>query len=821
MHSSHVTDSLFYYQGMVEPSSGGGRTPVLILWLGIDLLVTERLRTEIREVVESNEQCPETWLVFPAHLVDEVAALIQGEVRDRFENEVGFIYRLVSFDSGGRWAETEKMGSGADRIEADSIPTVAPELWRQGLRQIFRDTDSLYFSGPAFHFAKPSGIHTNYFLRASETATHNLHASFIAACLLSEITEQPLRMLSDTAGVHPILFHLRSLLQKLRGAPTIPIDSFGGYESFDEWISLISTGDLIVISSSTSGALVRKITGKLGAATPPIVTLYYLSDAPQHEFPNLCDLTFRGNGDFNTSGVLGSYFQHLESAFTPDEGCRYCQQRVPLLQLEGDSFLPRPDGLELRMITLKVFDRQPIDGANRDGRTQSAFFSDFYGLDVLQMQADGEPHLESRRQFRTTLAHLLEESEALGAKFRQELLTIRDSLQESLNMKAIDVFVATPDPDSIALTKWISAQSFGAEATVPVPRVFCRPGMLLDNASLAGALSSIPRGSSVVGVSSVVSTGRALLDLSRSLRVARDITVGYLAAIGHPPSLNSWQILINSLRWTAPDTKSDFRYGWLFERDPLEIQAETAWTAELNLALQVTEAEEKGSPEIIAGRARIEEIRALPIGAGQLFVDAAFDGVNKFELRPINSGFIAWNFDYSSRTRRDGLDHASQAEVFAAVSHMLHRSRFANADTKVGRLSSRLPRFVLDPANFDRYNDPQIQASILRSAHPGELDYRSDEDGSRAMTEVILHSLANLDEEAGAAAAEFIIALLTGLNSTNRTGLSLPLSYLQEISRRLQRIEIDLDQRAGPYMRGLIRLLIKLVPQSADQAAEA
>lgn len=809
MHTSHVTEGLFYFQGVVDTGVDGGRTPVLILWLGIDLLVTERLRGAIREAVETNEQCPETWLVYPAHLSEEANGLVEGELRSRFDNEVGFTYRMIAVDSRGQWSEGERIGSETHRIEASAIPALAPDLWRNGLRQVFRDTDSLFSSGPAFHFAKPSGAHTTYFLRASETATHNLHASFVATCLLAEIDEVPLRILSDTAGVHPILFHLRTLLQKLRDAPIIPIDSFGGYESFDDWVSLISSGDLIVISSSTSGALARKIGGRLGATTPPIITLYSLSAAVPNAHRTLCDLTYRGN-EFHTEGILGSYYLPLNPPHSVGDDCELCLQRVPVLQLEGDSFVPRPDGLELRMITRNVLDGTPIDAKHLGMRVQGDFFSDFYGLDVVHMVADHEESgSESRRQFRTHISHLLKESEPLAAKFRGELIGIRDELQISLAMKSVDAFVSTPDPDSIALTQWLAEQTFAGRFSNPTARVFCRPTLTIDEGELFVSLSSIPTGSNVVGVSAVVSTGRALLDLSRSLRaVPKGVKVGYLAAIGHPPSLNSWQILLKSLRWAAPDERSDFRFGWLLERDPLEMRAETAWTAELDLAAGVIGREPHGSAEAEAAAARIEHIRARPIGSRRLFIDPAFDGITEVELRPINRGFIAWDFDYSSQDRRDGRPYSSQAEVFASMSHMLHRSRFASADTAVGRLSSRLPGFVLDPANFDRYNDPQIQAAMLRSAHPGELDYRSDEDGSRAMTEVVLHSLANLDGEAGATAAEFVIALLIGLNPTPRSGLILRANDLAALVRRLEGIDADQTTSVGPYLRGLIRLLL-------------
>lgn len=68
---------------------------------------------------------------------------------------------------------------------------------------------------------------------------------------------------------------------------------------------------------------------------------------------------------------------------------------------------------------------------------------------------------------------------------------------------------------------------------------------------------------------------------------------------------------------------------------------------------------------------------------------------------------------------------------------------------------------LISPANFDRYNDGVIQASLLRAAKPVEMDYRVDEIFSRQMTDVLSSVLTNWNNAQGEAALEFLMALWT------------------------------------------------------------
>ena len=68
-------------------------------------------------------------------------------------------------------------------------------------------------------------------------------------------------------------------------------------------------------------------------------------------------------------------------------------------------------------------------------------------------------------------------------------------------------------------------------------------------------------------------------------------------------------------------------------------------------------------------------------------------------------------------------------------------------------------RSILDPANFSRFNDGIIQASILRAAYPEELSYGFDNDVSQEMTNTLETIIKYCDDEQGEALLEFLYAI--------------------------------------------------------------
>jgi hypothetical protein len=105
------------------------------------------------------------------------------------------------------------------------------------------------------------------------------------------------------------------------------------------------------------------------------------------------------------------------------------------------------------------------------------------------------------------------------------------------------------------------------------------------------------------------------------------------------------------------------------------------------------------------------------------------------------------------------LSQTTQADVYWTIQCVLHDLRIKSEN---GGLATTYHTTLISPANFDRYNDGVIQASLLRAAHPVELDYRVDPVFSRQMADVCMSVVRNWDNEQGEAALEFLMALWSG-----------------------------------------------------------
>jgi hypothetical protein len=134
-------------------------------------------------------------------------------------------------------------------------------------------------------------------------------------------------------------------------------------------------------------------------------------------------------------------------------------------------------------------------------------------------------------------------------------------------------------------------------------------------------------------------------------------------------------------------------------------------------------------------------------GLKELLFWPSVDG-NQLTLRP---DFALWAFDYSQRRH-------TQADVYFTICAVLHAWRAEHAEG----VSLEHKRLLLAPRNFVRFNDGVIQASLLRSAMAGELDYRASPDQSELMESVLAVVFENFGSRRGEACIEFLLALLEG-----------------------------------------------------------
>lgn len=160
--------------------------------------------------------------------------------------------------------------------------------------------------------------------------------------------------------------------------------------------------------------------------------------------------------------------------------------------------------------------------------------------------------------------------------------------------------------------------------------------------------------------------------------------------------------------------------------------------------------------------------RASLLGSTHPLAQLVFNphGAGVDKTMHLRAGFAYWPGGYAAQP--------CHPEVLATVAVLLQRAREDDKLPEERRLASGSYRHVvLDPENFTRFNDGVLQAAVLRSAFPSELDYRADYAASDFMKAVILRALARSTQEAGEAVLEFLLALAL---------------------RRLQLVETHLDE---------------------------
>ncbi|WP_144160648.1 hypothetical protein [Paraburkholderia sp. BCC1885] len=242
-------------------------------------------------------------------------------------------------------------------------------------------------------------------------------------------------------------------------------------------------------------------------------------------------------------------------------------------------------------------------------------------------------------------------------------------------------------------------------------------------------------------VAAVVSKGSRLLGVSRDLRATHFGAKTYLVGVQLCESSSDASFLKRNLSQTKDKTNS----------------FECHHTLAIGAALQQSLRDEDEAIRSRDARAHVLQYRWNPRREAGLFEDSLLPtlvpGSHRLKLRP---DFVFWTCDYT-----EGAQHAPM--VLATLGAILQRARTEELHSDAHRLASdAFQQVVLDPQNFNRYNDGIIQAAILRQAYPSELDYSSLPTESGYMLLFIKKLFASRTKQQGEAVAEFAFAIGTG-----------------------------------------------------------
>lgn len=731
---------------------------VTIIYCERETVERANLQGEIKKFYESNYQTDEIFVLGGEYSQPALQKLFIDEQLDTFK-DIPKLHRdhlkenlyVFTFDKDGKLT----CSNMPDVIRKEITDLVIND----GLIRIFKERGGLIEAkGNAHHFVFPSGKHCNKFLRTGNILLHSTEIYFIAFTLLGKFKEDLHRQIyCDTSSINTLAFALLELKRKLVGENfrLIPVESFSSYKGIFSKSIMFFENSLILISSSTSGNIIEKLTKHHpNVDVANLVILYFLgnnSDYLKNKFNIVCNLT---KADDNPMGL-----QHYDT-YT-DRDCVYCKKGSYAVEVKGDVFLLEKP--KINRITINVTDAP---------KKLSAFVKQFKSTDIVNNNVlkvnYKETYITSNKyEVYFDMHHVLCKIEypesTLYKEYKGRLYNFINQYIPS-NAK---YFVTLPDEASIKLAEIITSHIKPNYADGKLPET-------IGFDDLTEKIKDEKEEGAVVIIGSCISNGKNLLYLSRTLRPFNKLRLLYfigLARTGTEDYLNSLKSNLKQGTY-GKESNSFVEVESLFcSKD----SKETSWLKEKDFVTDLIDTiEETNLPIATAAlKKRIELIdESFSKQQKGLSNDLFYPNTEGIELK-LRKGFAFFNFE-------DYTPHVSQADIYFTINTVINNLR--NCDDYEHCLrQTEFVRNVIDPFNFNRYNDGIIQASILRSAYPSELSYHIDEELSNDMKAILEKVIEQHKTPQGEGLIEFLYAI-------SIEKLTLKKEHLLELSNKLDTI---------------------------------
>ncbi len=587
-----------------------------------------------------------------------------------------------------------------------------PEELRQGwLFDLFDRFGGRVDAPVGVHFGKASGKHADKFLRTSSVLLSTSACTvvgFFALCVLKG--GKPRRIFVDTAPLLTVVYVMQRIAAFNALWQMMPtgksFSSYGGIEK----LPLLGTGDLILVSASTSGELASRLIG-LNVHEDALLTLFLLSSSPamQTKGKLLCDLTYRPGRTFGYPLVENQ----------PAASCTLCQKGFILAELSGDQFLLENRGIKRLRVS---HGSQP-----KDARDDIESLSRAKLLKVALRSASSH-----QTDIEVDVRGLLIASASVRQKYVRLLTRFTPAPVTYVVLVGIDEDLF----DELA----IEARLFNVLAEAKVVK-----------ADVLGNLPPVEGGNVLVAIGHLFDHA-ALRGINAQLRAKVPMgCVSYLSVVTVADSARNLSDLRTFLSWGEYGADTFIYRGAVEFMLPWAGKGLAAWTQELEF-LQALRSDSE-LPDELADRLNWLESSSSIVD--QLFLPGK-DG----ELQ------IANDFVYLN-TKID-KDQISQADIYAVVANLLACTRCENEGLKPSTSRGSVPlrwtqsvygQVLLCPSNFKDYNDAVLRGAFLRAASSEELCYSVDEGCSSEMLDILLAEIQGWSHGKGNALPEFLISL--------------------------------------------------------------
>jgi len=690
------------------------------------------LQTEIKLFYEKHHHTDEIYVIGGVNIKNELKQAFVDNKNETFKYlykvDKDFLDTSLNILVFGKDGVLKSINNKILRIEVEKI------ILNEGLQNIFIKRGGFVESKGAHHFVFPSGKHCNKFLRTGNILLHSSEIYFIAFSLLKFYKEDKHNQIyCDTSSINTIAFALIDLKRRLindKSFKPVPIESFSSYVGLQDSKRGYYPKALILISASTSGNILNKIkkANKL-AKKENMIILYFLGSEKsfvENEDNIVCNLTQNVE---NPNGI--EHYETYESY-----NCIHCLSGSHPVNVIGDVFLLEKP--KINLITLSVKD-VPTNLRN--------FVFEFKSEDKTTKNIFKVSYKENEKE--------IYKKYEIYFDFLQLINNIDDEKYTKFSSK-LDNYINQYIPSN---TKYlIHLNDEGSKLLVKL--VFDRINKNYKKNNLPVILSQDqldkiqPQDNgAVVIIASCISNGKNLLYLSRSLRPNDKLRIVYFVGLTRTKNEQHLNFLKSNLKQGRYGIDT-YTFVNVYNFYMINQSINTTWLSEIEFLRKVkTYYDDNDGVDRIVNDFFNNRINIIEEGMSDVYRGLSN---NLFYPEIISNNVLELRKNFAFLDFYD----LSQGDVYFTISSLINHLR-NSPDLNRCLRQTEYVRNIIEPGNFNRFNDGIIQSSILRIANKDELAYNLDYDLSKNMFDILFTMIKNYKTQQGEALFEFVYALAT------------------------------------------------------------
>lgn len=615
--------------------------------------------------------------------------------------------------------------------------------------QRIEETDVVIPAPPGIFFDKLSTRFSSHFIRAEALLQSTACIEMMALRILKPFHEWFARssiatsghadIFIDTMSVWPVAEKLCQLYRVCNSnLVQFRIESFKSYEGLAKWKPGTRPA-FVIISATTSGGLAEKVRGKIGGANAEVWTLLELAQVKNDCDERLNDAIPKSIYQLPRLMTGRPSLDGMRAEFQPD--VKTLPAGAETISIVGERFLSQPaKPKRVRLV------HKSLDDATK---------KTLAGIAEKDIVRVGRGRFDARSRWSISFDFDMLLDMACTPKQPGGQSLLKNWIKNYSSPSPVAIVYLSGEGTS-ALEVADAAVKF-AERTEIVLRELT-PGaqtFTISSNELAKASKPPPyeiNQCSIIVVAPVIGNGFALKQISALLRQMQPKGPRlFLALAVLPESQVHFNQLKSDISVSMDDRSYEFKYQFMVPIGRLDTTIQ--WSDEIEVLQELDDkmAEAQAlAPKVSARTSLLDEYKVLD--RQSVFLPSKDE-----KSLLLSTGFFLW--PGSVNVQGDNYGGA----VLLSIAALLQAVRSSASREDATSLKTGLFQHALIcPETFTRFNDAVIQAALLRAAYPAELNYSVSPEMSRDMGRLLLKWLQYYDQPAGAASAEFLLAIAIG-----------------------------------------------------------